>query len=551
MQVYDALIVGSGATGGWAAKKLTEAGLQVAVLEAGSKTTPDQFGEHVQPYEMKYRDLRHNGYASPEIARTRPIQGLQYSCAEPNHRWYVNDHENPYTTPKDMPFTWVRVRAVGGRSLAWGRQSYRMSDLDFKAASHDGYGQDWPIDYAELAPYYSEVERFVGISGQREGLAHFPDGEFLPPMAYTCGDKRLKARVEKRFGRPVTIGRTAILTQNHNGRAGCHYCGPCNRGCITYSYFSSPFTTLRSAEETGRLTLIPDAVVSHVTVDKRSGKADGVAYIDRFSRAAREIKAKHVILCASTLESVRLLLNSAPGGLGNSSGALGHYLMDHMYGGQVSGVFDDLPAKPWNGPPRRPNGLFVPRFRNVDRPHTNGLIRGFSYQGASVPRFAMEASGFGKKFKQAVHDEADWSVGLHGFVECLPSFDNYCEIDPDVVDAWGVPALRIHMRWRANELALFQDALDQGAEMLEAAGAKNIRTADAPRGPGDGIHEVGGARMGDNPKTSVVDRWGRLHDVKNVWVTDGAVYPSMGTVNPTLTMMANTVRCMKRLVEEG
>lgn len=549
MQVYDAVIIGSGATGGWAAKQLTEAGLQVAMLEAGSKTTPDQFGEHIPPYEMKYRDTRPGGVASPEAARTRPIQARQGACSEPNWRWFASDVENPYTTPKDMPFTWVRVRAVGGRSLAWGRQSYRMSDLDFKAASYDGYGQNWPIDYAELAPYYSQVERYIGVSGQREGIPHFPDGEFQPPMGYTCGDRRLKSRVEKRFGRPVTIGRTAILTKNLNGRAACHYCGPCNRGCITYSYFSSPFTTLRAAEETGRLTLIPDAVASHVTVDKRSGQADGVAYFDRFSRAAREIKGKRVIVCASTLESVRLLLNSAPGGLGNSSGVLGHYLMDHMYGGQISGVFEDLPAKPWNGTPRRPNGLFLPRFRNVDRPHTNGLIRGFSYQGASVPRFALGSSGFGKKFKQAVHDEAAWSVGLHGFVECLPDYDNYCELDPHRVDAWGIPALRIHMRWRDNELALFQHALQDGAEMLEAAGAKKIRTADAPRNPGDGIHEVGGARMGDDPKTSVVDRWGRLHDVQNVWMMDGAVYPSMGTVNPTLTMMANTVRCTDYLLQ--
>ncbi|MBI1354231.1 MAG: GMC family oxidoreductase [Acidobacteria bacterium] len=552
-EVYDAVIVGSGATGGWAAKQLAEAGLKVAVLEAGSRTTPDQFGEHVPPYEMKYRDTSPGGVASPEIARLRPIQATQGACSETNWRWYVNDIENPYTTPDDMPFRWIRVRAVGGRSLAWGRQSYRLSDLDFKAATHDGYGVDWPIDYAEMAPYYSQVERFIGVSGQAEGLAHFPDSDFLPPMAYTCGDQRLKARVEKRFGRLVTIGRTAILTKEHNGRAACHYCGPCNRGCITYSYYSSPFTTLRAAEETGRLTLIPDAVASHITLDKASGRANGVAYLERFSRTAREIRAKRVVLCASTLESVRLLLTSAPGGLGNGSGVLGRYIMDHMYGGQVSGVFDDMPAKPWHGAPRRPNGLFIPRFRNVDKPHTNGLIRGYSYQGASVPRFAMHASGFGKRFKQAVHDEADWSVGVHGFVECLPDYDNYCELDPSRVDAWGIPALRIHMKWRDNEKALFQDALGQGAEMLEAAGAKKIRQADLAdaRLPGFGIHEVGGARMGDNPKTSVADRWGRLHEVPNVWLMDGAVYPSMGTVNPTLTMMANAVRCCEKLAADG
>ena len=376
-EVFDAVIIGSGATGGWAAKQLAEAGLKIAVLEAGSLTTPDQFGEHVPPYELKYRDSSPGGVASPEIARMRPLQATQGACSETNWRWYVNDVENPYTTPDGMPFRWIRIRAVGGRSLAWGRQSYRMSDLDFKAASRDGHGVDWPLDYAEMAPYYSQVEGFIGVSGRNEGLAHFPDGEFLPPMAYTCGDKRLKERVERRFRRLVTIGRTAILTQNHKGRAACHYCGPCNRGCVTYSYFSSPFTTLRAAEETGRMTLIPDAVASHVTLDRRTGLANGVAYVERFSRAAKEVRAKRVVLCASTLESVRLLLNSR---VGNTSGALGRFLMDHMYGGQVSGVFEDMPAKPWHGTPRRPNGLFIPRFRNVARPPTNGMIRGYSYR---------------------------------------------------------------------------------------------------------------------------------------------------------------------------
>ena len=549
--VFDAVVVGSGATGGWAAKQLTEAGWKVALLDAGSKTTPQQFGEHIPPYEMKYRDTRPGGVASPEIARRRPLQATQGACSETNYRWYVDDIENPYSYPEDMPFHWIRVRAVGGRSLAWGRQSYRMSDLDFKAASHDGYGDDWPISYADLAPYYSRVERFVGISGQAEGLETFPDGEFLPPMAYRCSEKILKERVERKLGRLVTIGRTAILTREHNGRAACHWCGPCNRGCVTYSYFSSPFTTLAAAEKTGNLTLIPDAVVRRVTMDRRSGLASGVSYVERFTRTPREIRAKAVVLCASTLESTRILLNSGPGGLANSSGVLGRYLMDHMYGGQVSGRMQGLNGRAWYGAPRRPNGLFVPRFRNVKQPHTNGMIRGYSYQGAGGPRFNMRAPGFGKSFKEAVRAEGDWSIGLHGFCECLPDWDNYAEIDPNRVDAWGIPVLRVHMRWRDNERRLFRDCLEQGAEMLEAAGAKDIVTADEPRTPGFGIHEVGSARMGGDPRTSVVDGFCQTHDVKNLFVTDGAVYPSMGTVNPTLTMMANTVRACDRMIERA
>ena len=548
-RVFDAVIVGSGATGGWAAKELTEAGLDVALLEAGPTTTPDQFGEHVQPYQLQYRDNRHDGYASPEIARLRPMHGRQGACSEVNYKWFANDIENPFTTPADKPFVWVRVRALGGRSLTWGRQSYRLSDLDLKAASRDGVGIDWPFSYDDLAPYYAKVERFIGISGRNEGLAHFPDGEYLPPMGFTCGERVLKRALQSRFGRPLTVGRSAVLTAGHNGRAACHYCGPCNRGCVTYSYFSSPFTTLAAAMQTGRLTLLTDAVVSHVTTDRSSGLATGVAYIEREGRLPREVRAKVVMLCASTLESTRILLNSARGGLANSSGTLGHYLMDHMYGAAVSGRMHGIGnARPWQGPPRRPNGIFIPRFRNVMRTHTNGMIRGYSYQGGVSPRFATGARGFGPSFKRAVHDEAYWLAGLHGFCEGLPSYDNFVELDPDVVDAWGIPVLRIHMQWGDNERALFRDCLEQGAEMLEAAGAVDVRTSAQPKTPGDGIHEAGTARMGRDPKRSVLNQYCQAHDIRNLFVTDGAAFPSLGSVNPTLTMMANTVRACEHLV---
>ena len=549
-RVFDAVIVGSGATGGWAAKDLTEAGLDVALLEAGPPVTPAEFGEHTPPYDLKYRDRRPNGVASPDIARLRPMHARQGACSEVNYRWFANDIENPFTTPDGKPFVWVRVRALGGRSLVWGRQSYRLSDLDLKAASRDGVGIDWPFSYAELAPHYSRVERFIGISGRREGLAHFPDGDYLPPMGFTCGERALKSAVEARFGRRVTIGRSAVITASHQGRPACHYCGPCNRGCITHSYFSSPFTTIEAARQTGRLTLITDAVVSHVTTDRATGLASGVAYLDRATRATGEVRGKVVLLCASTLESTRILLNSAKGGLANSSGSLGHYLMDHMYGAAVSGAMPGLgPAMPWHGPPRRPNGIFIPRFRNVTRPHTNGVIRGYSYQGSVTPRFAMDAPGFGERFKRAVHDDAQWRAGLHGFCEGLPSYNNYVELDPSVADAWGIPVLRIHMEWGTNELALFRDCIKEGAEMLEAAGAVDIRTSAAPKVPGDGIHEVGTARMGQDSKRSVLNQYCQAHDIRNLFVTDGAAFPSLGSVNPTLTMMANTSRACEYLID--
>ena len=329
------MVVGSGATGGLAAKELTEAGMKVAVLEAGAKVTSADYTEHIQPYELKYRgnsDYVRRSPKSPELLRERPIQGRLYACRESNYKWFVSDVDNPYTTPQDKPFHWIRMRVLGGRSLSWGRQSYRTGDIDFKAASRDGYGDDWPISYQDLVPYYEKVERFIGFSGREEGLDQLPDGVFLPPMEMTRGEKLWSARVRKRMGRVVTIGRVAILTRDHNGRAACHYCGPCEQGCITHSYYASPFTTLAAAANTGNLTLLTDAVASHVTMDRSTGRASRIAYIDRVTRAPREVRAKVVVLCASTIESTRLLLNSAPGGLANSSGVLGRYLMDHIYG---------------------------------------------------------------------------------------------------------------------------------------------------------------------------------------------------------------------------
>ncbi len=547
--VFDAIVVGSGATGGWAAKELTEAGLRVCLVEAGRNLDPaKEFNEHMAPYETRYRTF------SPEIERTRFLQKKCYACTEYNYKWFVNDLKNPFTTAPGKSFEWYRLRILGGRSLAWGRQSYRLSDLDFKCKSHEGFGEDWPLSYADMAPYYDKVEDFVGISGQAEGLPQLPDSKFLPPMNMTCGEVMLRKAVKKKLGWTVTIGRTAVLTKPHNGRAPCHYCGPCERGCRTRSYFNSPTTTIEAARDTGRLTLLTDAVVYKVLMDSDSGKATGVAYIDRVTRVPRQVRGKVVVLCAQALESTRVLFNSAtrqhPNGLGNSSGVMGHYLMDHIMGGSASGRMPMLNPEPWIGPPRRPNGIYVARFRNIDKknPHPK-FIRGYGFQGGSSGGFDYSARGLGKEFKEVVR-EGSYGIRLGGFGECLPQWENSCELDKNVVDAWGIPVLKLNCAYGDNERHMLEDMAEAAGEMLEAAGTKNIRTHKRMSTFGQTIHEVGTARMGNDPKTSVLNKWCQAHDVKNLFLTDGASFVSCGNQNPTLTMMALTVRACDYLVEQ-
>ncbi|HEY2148371.1 MAG TPA: GMC family oxidoreductase, partial [Pirellulales bacterium] len=391
----------------------------------------------------------------------------------------MNDLENPYSTPPDKPFTWQRLRVLGGRSLVWGRQSYRLSDNDFKAASRDGYGDDWPISYADLAPFYDIVEKYVGISGAAEGNEMLPDGQFLPPMKMSCGEIQLRDRVKAKLGRTVTIGRVAIVTQNHNGRLACHYCGPCERGCRTFSYFSSPFTTVADAQNSGSCTVLTNAVVSHVNMDNAGNKASGVTYVDRITRQVKEVKGKAVILCAQALESTRILLNSSTReystGLANSSGALGHYLMDHVVGGGAFGILPDFNVRPSANEPQRPNGIYIPRFRNTpSSKKQSGFIRGYGYQGEGSPQFNFGAEGYGTTFKGAVK-QGKYTLGLGGFGESLARWDNFIAIDPNLKDAWGIPALRISMSHGDNEKAIVEDAAAQAAEMLEAAGAKDIK----------------------------------------------------------------------------
>lgn len=561
-KVYDAIVVGSGATGGWAAKELTEKGLQVLVLEAGRKVDPEkEYNMLQQPWELKYRGFGDRA----DLERTQPIQNKNYACNEYSRKWFVNDLENPYTTPPDKPFYWIRGRHTGGRSLQWGRQSYRFSNFDFKAKSHDGYGEDWPISYEEMVPYYEKVERHVGISGREENLPQLPDSVFLPPMNFTCGEWALKKAVEKMNDpwKRVTIGRVAILTkQIHSNtplmRPACHYCGNCERGCDTKSYYTSIGSTLPAAELTGKMTLVPNAVVSHIVMDKKTGKAKGVAYIDAVTRAPREAFARAVVLCAGTLESTRILLNSKPldggtQGLANSSGALGHYLMDHVGGGGAQGSLPGLTTE-YQSQVGRANGIYLPRFRNLDaKSKASNFIRGYGYQGGSNQPLQMAKAlpGFGAQLKKMTRDLHPWYITLGGFGESLARFENHVSINREVVDAWGIPALHIDMAFGDNERNLVYDMGEKAGEILEAAGATNISVSHGPTSvPGIIIHEVGTARMGDDPKKSVLNKFNQSWDVKNLFVTDGACFVSQGNQNPTLTMMAITARAMNYLAEE-
>ncbi len=557
---FDAIIVGSGATGGWAAKVLTEKGLRVAVLEAGRKLDPTKdFTEHRWPYELEFRGFGDRR----EMQRTQPIQSLCYACTEYGRQFFVNDLENPYTTPPDKPFRWIRARQVGGRTIPWGRLTYRLSNYDFKAASHDGYGEDWPISYEDLAPYYDLVEEFIGVTGSYEQMPQLPDGKFLPPMALTCGEQVLKKAVDG-MGDPlrrVIIGRAAILTRPiHPGtpdaRAACHWCGHCDRGCSTGSYFSSPASTLPAAARTGRMTLITHAVVSHVVADKRTGKAKGVHYVDGITRAHREVFGKVVLLCAGTLESTRIMLNSAsslyPNGIANSSNVLGHYLMDHVKRGGASGTLPMLNTKHLE-PDGRANSIYVPRFRNLKTRHGR-FLRGYGLQGGSSQSLwehSKNIPGFGSQFKEAVRGDHPWNVNLSGYGECLARYENQVSLNRDVVDAWGIPVLHIDMAWSENEHEIVKDMAEMSEEMLLAAGAEDISVrsvTDSP--PGFSIHEVGTARMGNDPGKSVLNRFNQSWDMKNLFVTDGSCFVSNGCQNPTLTMMAITARACDYLVEE-
>ncbi len=550
---YDAIVVGSGITGGWAAKELTEKGLRTLVLEAGRPISPDEdYVDHVPVWEMPFRGLRDR----KKQLEDQPIQSTCYACDEWSSKFFVSDKEHPYTTDPNKPFRWIRGRQVGGRSIVWGRQSYRWSDLDFEANAREGIAIDWPIRYKDIAPWYDYVEDFVGISGQAEGLLQLPDSKFLPPMNMNCAERTVKAAMQKHFGRErvMTIGRAAILTQAHRGRAACHYCGPCERGCITRSYFSSINSTLPAAENTGRMTLRPFSIVHSLIFDSKTRRVTGVRVIDGQTRSALEFQGKVVFLCASSLESVRLLMNSAttefPNGLANSSGELGHNVMDHIKGGGASGLIPGGEGRTVSG--RRPNGIYVARFRNVKQKHP-GFVRGYGFQGGGWQTDWLRGitqAGFGADFKKAMTEPGPWHFRFYGYGECLPNHKNFVELDKDKLDVWGIPTLKIHSAWGENEVALRKDMAVSAAEMLEATGARDIRpfTDDDP--PGFSIHEMGTARMGRDPQTSVLNDYNQSHDVKNLFITDGGAMTSSSCVNPSLTYMALTARACDYAVQQ-
>ena len=556
---YDAIVVGSGITGGWAAKELCELGLRVLVLEAGREIVPEKdYAEHIQAWELPFR-----GWGDRRtLEREQPIQKNCYACDEWGARFFVNDLENPYTFDPAQPFHWIRGRHLGGRSIMWGRQVYRWSDLDFEANAREGIGADWPIRYRDIAPWYSHVERFIGVSGMAEGLDQLPDGEFLPPMAFRCAETALREAAQRTWGRDrvVTMGRCAILTVPHQGRQACHYCGPCERGCITHSYFSSLGSTLPAARQTGRLTIRPDSVVERVLYEPSNRRAaepprmraTGVRVIDGNTFEVLEFRARLVFLCASALESTRLLLNSTsreyPGGLGSASGELGHNLMDHPFGAGAGGVLPGVEDRTSFG--NRPNGIYVPRFRNV-KDRQPDFVRGYGFQGGGWRGgFDRSSPGFGADFKRKlVEAKGPWRLGLGGWGECLPRHDNFVALDPEVKDKWGIPALRVQCTWGPNELAILKDIQVTAAEMLEAAGATDITTHDDQLPPGLCIHEMGTARMGRDPRSSVLNGWNQVWDAPNVFVTDGACMASSANQNPSITYMALTARAAHHAVE--
>jgi choline dehydrogenase-like flavoprotein len=546
-KTYDAIVVGSGITGGWAAKELTERGLDVLLLERGRPVEhgPDYTTEHKPPWEMPYR-------GEGDRRRLEEDQFLQAEAGpvnEYNGHFFVNDRESPYTFDEDKPFLWIRGYHLGGRSITWGRQSYRWSDLDFEANAREGIEIDWPIRYADLEPWYDYVERFVGVSGQAEGMPQLPDSRFLPPMPLNAGEVRVKQGLEAAFpDRRLSIGRSAVLTQAHNGRNPCHYCGPCSRGCAAGAYFCSLSSTLPAALDTGRLTIRTHSIVHSLMYDEGRDRVTGTRVIDAETREEPEFRGRVVFLCASTLASTQILLMTQsgrfPDGLGNSSGTLGHYLMDHHFRLGAEGTLPGLEDRYTYG--QRPNGIYLMRFRNLDdRTRQPDFVRGYGYQGRAGregwARGIAEA-GLGAELKNRLRSPGRWRMSLWAFGETLPSYDNYVTLDPDVTDAWGIPVLRINCTLGQNELAMRRDMTAAGAEMLEAAGLTEVETWEDDYRPGEGIHEMGTARMGRDPRTSVLNAWNQLHDAPNVFVTDGACMTSAACQNPSLTYMALTAR---------
>ena len=552
-QDFDAIVIGSGISGGWAAKELTEKGLKVLLIERGRSITPEDYtGEHKGAWELPFRGLgdRHR------YERDQSIQRTCYAHGEATEQFFVKDSEHPYGQDSEHPFSWIRGYHLGGRSITWGRVTPRLGPINFTENAADGHGVDWPIRYEDIRPWYDHVETFIGVSGQSEfDMPTAPIGRFQPGMPLNSCEAHISAEIAKTYpDRRLTIAPSAILTQDLGDRAACHYCGPCQRGCSTGSYFSSISSTLPAAEATGNLTIVTDAIVEGLDHDPATRKVSGVRVIHSGKGTRTTYNGRIVFLNASTLGSTQILLNSTseahPNGIGNSSGVLGHYLMDHLMTGGAFGLVPGMLDKHPVG--NRPAGLYMPRFRNVTEKNAP-FVRGYGYQGGAFrtnwTRGAM-MPGFGAGMKKGLRDPGPWAIYLGGFGECLPYHGNHLSLDAQKKDRWGIPILNTHFEWGDNERLMAEDMAAEAKTMLAAAGAVGVQAIRSALPPGGlAIHEMGTARMGRDPKTSYLNGFNQAHDVSNLFVTDGACMASSGAQNPSLTYMALTARAANHAVE--
>ena len=551
---FDAIVVGTGVSGGWAAKELCENGLKTLVLERGRmvKHVEDYPTMHLDPW-----DVSHGGATPKEVLKDYSKQ-KRWGVNEYKRHFYNKDSEHDYD--EDKPFDWIRGKQVGGRSLIWGRQSYRWSDLDFEANAREGIGVDWPIRYKDIKPWYEHVEKHIGVSGEALNLPQLPDSIFLPPMELNCLETHLKETIATNYDdRLMTIGRVAHITEGNKtgaGRSACQFRNRCDRGCPFGSYFSSNSSTLPAAEATGNMTLRPDSIVAEVLYDSETQRATGVKVVDAHTKEVIEFKSKIVFLCASSMASTAILMQSKsdrfPNGMGNDSGELGHNIMDHQLGSGASGEYDGFKDQYYTG--RRPNGFYIPRFRNLGKQDKGvDFLRGYGYQGSASRSDWSESIAefnYGVKFKENILKAGGWRIGMGGFGEVLPYHENRMYLNYDKLDAYGLPTIVFDAEFKENERLMKEDWKVQAAEMLEAAGCKNVSIYDSNAPIGKGIHEMGTARMGKSPKSSILNKNNQIHSVPNVFVTDGACMASSATQNPSLTYMALTARAANYAVDQ-
>lgn len=560
-KTYDAIVVGSGACGGWAAMELSKAGMKVLMIEAGSNVVPAHDFHHRFLYEMDFR-----GQWPPGTLR-------RYTGTERNYRIMLDSTENPYTTSPGTNYNWTRSRCLGGRTMHWARATDRMADYEFKAASRDGYGMDWAVSYADMKPYYDRVEGFIGVSAAMEGLPQFPDGVFLPPMALNCAETIFTA-ASKSLGYRTTHRRLAQLTRMHNNRPPCHYCGNCVNGCDVGAMFNTVAVTLPPALKTGNLEVLTDSVVARVRMNSEN-RAQGITYIERFTMKSVDVDAKYVILAASTLENTRLMLLSEKGGLANSSGLLGHYMMDQVGGGGVSGILPKLRGGPARLDDGKSAGITIPNFQNIDKKTARkDFIRGYVMNATGgqteYPQYAASVPGYGSAWKKEIKSRyvaqaRVWNAGA----EMLAQKENFVELDPEVKDHWGISVLKIHFTHSDNDRKLIADFQEKAEELFRKAGGEVIAglgrggpagfpggpgspDANAPRrdGLGGAIHETGTARMSADPKEGVLNSFCQTHDISNLYVFGGNAFPSTGDKHPTLTMMALSARGCDHLLQQ-